>query len=82
MHQPKPIFLRVLRMLFGAIILLAALVACTKAWGLLMQAYDDQSFYSLISGISFIAFGLLTIFIAWLVAFGSRRPADSNSGQL
>ena len=76
MLQPKSHAIRILRLIIGAIILLAAAVACTKAWGLLVQAYEDQSFYSLISGISFVAFGLLTIFIAWLVAFG-RSPAAS-----
>lgn len=77
MRPSTPVF-RVLRLLLGAVILLAALVACTKAWGLLMQAYDDQSFFSLISGLSFIAFGCLTIFIAWLVAFGRRDAVDST----
>ncbi|MES2531914.1 MAG: hypothetical protein V4636_12820 [Pseudomonadota bacterium] len=81
MHQSKPIFLRVLRLLLGAIILLAAGVACTKAWGLLLQAYDDQSFYGLVSGISFVAFGLLTTFIAWLVAFGRRSTDTTDLGQ-
>ncbi len=79
MHQPSLVF-RTLRLLLGATILLAAPMACAKAWGLLVQAYDDQSFYSLISGLSFIAFGCLTAFIAWLAAFGSRSPADSSSG--
>ena len=75
MHQPKPI-LRILRLLLGAAVAVAALVAYTKAWGLLMQAYDDQSFYGLVSGISFIAFGSLTLFIAWLIAFGRRSAAE------
>lgn len=77
MLQPKPL-LRTLRILLGGAILVAALVAYVKAWGLLMQAYQDQSFYGLVSGISFIAFGSLTIFIAWLVAFGRRNAAETN----
>lgn len=68
-----------MRFLLGALILLAALTAAVKGWGMLVLAYDDQSFFSLVSGISFLCFSALGAVIAWLAAFGSLDSIGHSS---